>query len=221
MQLYSLNVAHAAHVNYNGREVLTGQHKAPIASAELGAESLDGDSVGDPHNHGGPDKAVNVYAHDHYAYWEGVFGAPLQPGAFSENLTVKGALELDVCIGDRWRIGTAVLEVSQPRMPCFKLALKHDKRHLVEWVQEAGYTGFYMRTITAGLLHSGATITVIAHDPHRISIADINAIYYGRGEIDMAAIARTLAVPALSQAARAVIAARLARAGFGPPAEKP
>jgi MOSC domain-containing protein YiiM len=209
MQLLSLNIAHAANRSYNGREVFTGQHKIPVAGAHLHAETLEGDSVGDLENHGGPDKAVNVYAHDHYAYWEGVFGASLTAGAFSENFTVRGALETDVSIGDRWQIGEAVLEVSQPRMPCYKLALKHDKKHLVQWVRESGYTGFYLRVITPGPITSGAAIDVILRDPRHVRVADVNALYYERGALDMAEVARILSVPALSQSAQQIIEKRL------------
>jgi MOSC domain-containing protein YiiM len=209
MRLISLNIALAETRDYNGREVLTGQHKTPVASARLRADTLDGDSVGDRVNHGGPDKAVNVYAFDHYAYWEGVFGAPLSPGAFSENFTVEGALENEVCIGDRWRVGEAVLEVSQPRMPCFKLALKHDKKHLVKWVRETGFTGFYLRVVTPADVRGGADIDVIARDPRAVSIADVNAIYYGRGALETDAVTRVLSLPALSDAAREIVIKRL------------
>ncbi len=210
MQLHSLNIALAERVTYHGREVLTGQHKLPVQSATLGAQTIDGDSVGDTENHGGLDKAVNVYAFDHYPYWEGVFGAPLQPGAFSENFTVRGALESEVCIGDRWQIDAAVLEVSQPRMPCYKLALKHDKKHLVAWVRESGFTGFYLRVITPGRIHQGAEIIMLDRDPHQVRIADVNALYDSRGAVDLAEVARVLAAPALSSAARQIIERRLA-----------
>jgi MOSC domain-containing protein YiiM len=209
MFLHSLNIALAEPRAYRDREVLTGQHKLPVDQAQLHAETLAGDSVGDRVNHGGPDKAVNVYAFDHYDYWSNVFGTPLSPGAFSENFTVRGALETVVCIGDRWRVGDAVLEVSQPRMPCFKLALKHDKKHLVKWVRETGYTGFYLRTITPGLIRPGLNIDVIARDPHAVCIADINAIYYSRGTADADAIRRALEVPALSDSAREIVLARI------------
>jgi MOSC domain-containing protein YiiM len=212
MEIRSLNVALPTSIDYAGRVIMTGGYKSPIDAAHCGMEQIDGDGQADRVNHGGVDKAVNVYAHDHYPYWERVFGHALTPGAFSENLTIAGALESSVCIGDHWRAGEVIFEVSQPRMPCSKLALKHDKRHLVQWVQETGYTGFYLRVIAPGMLARGARIEVIARDPRGVSIADVNAIYYGRGAPDTDAIARALAVPALSRAAREVIANRLARA---------
>ncbi len=208
MKLVSLNLGMPAEHDYAGRKVRTGGYKTPVASAELLADMLAGDGVADLENHGGASKAVNVYAADHYPYWEGVFGAPLAPGAFSENFTVRGALETKCCIGDRWRIGEAVLEISQPRMPCYKLALKHGKSHLVEWVRETGFTGFYLRVITPGEIRSGAQIAVIHKDPAGVSVAEINALYYGRGLLDAAALARAMAAPALSPEALAVLSRR-------------
>jgi MOSC domain-containing protein YiiM len=212
MRLISLNVgATAVHRYDDGREIHTGGYKSPVSEAELGLTQLAGDGQADLINHGGHDKAVNVYAQDHYAYWEGVFGSPLTPGAFSENLTVLGALEDEVCIGDRWRIGAVELEVSQPRMPCYKLAYKHGKKHLVKWVQESGFTGFYLRTVTPGLLRAGVEIAISHRDPAGVSIAEINTLLYSHGAADTALAARILAVGTLSESSRWIITKRLKR----------
>jgi MOSC domain-containing protein YiiM len=208
MKLLSLNIALPADFDYAGRQVRTGGYKQSVASAALLADTLAGDGVADLENHGGVSKAVNVYAADHYPYWEGVFGAPLTPAAFSENFTVQGAFETECCIGDRWQVGDAVLEISQPRMPCFKLALKHDKKYLVKWVRETGFTGFYLRVITQGLIHSGAEIEVIHKDPAGLTIAEVNTLYYSRGLLDAAALARVMSVAALSPEAVAVLSHR-------------
>lgn len=207
MNIVSLNIARPETHIYGDETIVTGGYKQPVASAFLRFHQLDGDGQGDEVNHGGPDKAVNAYAHEHYAYWQGVFDAPLPPAAFGENLTLGGALEEDVCIGDVYAIGTALLQVSQPRVPCFKLKLKHGKKHLVNWVRATGYTGFYLRVLREGLIESGAKAALIDRDSD-VTIADINTIYYARA-VDAAAIDRALSVDALATAARALIAQRL------------
>lgn len=208
MKIISLNVGLPATHDYNGRQVHTGGYKQPVARALARNHQLDGDGQGDTVHHGGVDKAVNAYAFDHYAYWEGVFGAPLPAAAFSENLTLAGALEDDVCIGDVYRAGDVLLQVSQPRVPCYKLNLKHDKPRLLQWIRVSGLTGFYLRILREGVLEQDMSLTLVERDPAEVSIADINAIYYSR-TLDTAAIERALAVPALSDAARAILAKRL------------
>lgn len=208
MKIVSLNVGLPATHDYNGKQVHTGGYKQPVSRALARNNQLDGDGQGDTVHHGGVDKAVNAYAFDHYDYWEGVFGRPLQAAAFSENLTLTGALEDEVCIGDIYRAGDVLLQVSQPRVPCFKLNLKHDKPHLVQWIRASGFTGFYLRILREGVLEQGAAVELIERDPADVSIADVNAIYYSRA-LDIAAVERALAVPALSNAARAILTKRL------------
>jgi MOSC domain-containing protein YiiM len=209
MKIVSLNIATPAPHVYDGREVLTAGYRLPVASALLTLSGFEGDGVGDPVNHGGADKAVNVYPHDHYAYWSGVFGAPLPVAAFSENLTLAGALETGVCLGDQYVVGEALVEVSQPRVPCFKLNLKHDKPRLVQWIISSGFTGFYLRVLRPGLVRQGDTLTRALAHPAEISIADLNALYYAR-ETDHDGLRRALDVPALSAAWRQTFSERLA-----------
>lgn len=207
MNIVSLNIARPETRIYGEETIVTGGYKQPVASAHLRFHNFDGDGQGDEINHGGPDKAVNAYAHEHYAYWQGVFDAPLPNAAFSENLTLAGAHEDDVCIGDVYTIGAALVQVSQPRVPCFKLNLKHGKKHLVQWVRATGHTGFYLRVLREGLIESGAAVQLIDRDSG-VTITDINTIYYAR-TLDSAAVARALAVEALASAARALIERRL------------
>jgi MOSC domain-containing protein YiiM len=208
MKIVSLNVGLPATVDYNGRRVTTGGYKQSVARALARNNQLDGDGQGDTVHHGGVDKAVNAYAFDHYAYWEGVFGGPLPTAAFSENLTLAGALEDEVCIGDVYRAGEVLLQVSQPRVPCYKLNLKHAKPHLLQWIRASGFTGFYLRILREGALEQGMSLALVERDPAEVTIADLNAIYYSRA-IDTAAVERALAAPALSGAARAILNKRL------------
>ncbi|WP_246056216.1 MOSC domain-containing protein [Alteribacter natronophilus] len=116
----------------------------------LEKETLQGDEVADKIHHGGPDQAVCVYPMEHFAYWEKKTGKPFKPGAFGENVTVTGLLEEDVCIGDTFLWGEAVVQVSQPRHPCYKLAKRHDITKLPLFVQESGYSGYYFRVLKEG-----------------------------------------------------------------------
>jgi MOSC domain-containing protein YiiM len=122
MRIISLNVGLPSAQRYEDRKIITGGAKKPVPRALLRFENLDGDRQADRVNHGGFEKAVCVYPFDHYPYWNRQLGRDLKPGAFSENLTVSGAIETEVGVSDMVRIGEATVQVSQPRMPCAKLA---------------------------------------------------------------------------------------------------
>lgn len=119
---------------------------------------LAGDTQGDPRHHGGPDKAIHAYAVAHYPVWaeeQPERAERFRPGAFGENLVVEGATEADICLGDRWRLGDVLLEVSQGRQPCWKLNLRFGVPDMARRVQDTGRTGWYFRVIEAGSLHAG------------------------------------------------------------------
>lgn len=196
-----------------GREVVhTGGAKKPVPNALLSPLGFAGDGQADLANHGGVDKAVCVYPYDHYAHWEKVFGHGLEPGAFSENLTISGAVETGVCIGDVFGVGEAVVQVSQPRTPCRKLAGKNGRRLLTKWVGQTGYTGFYMRVISEGIVGSGAAFELVEAHPGRISIADVDDIIFGRSE-DAGLIEKLANLPEFGADGRALFAGRLERLG--------
>lgn len=178
----------------------------------LRALGFDGDGQADRVNHGGTDKAVCVYPFDHYAHWEKALGRGMEPGAFSENLTVLGAVEAGVCIGDVFGVGEAVLQVSQPRTPCGKLAGKNGQRLLTRWVGQTGFTGFYMRVLSEGLVSGGDAFELVEGHPDRISVADVNDVFFGRSA-DLAVIKRLANMPEFG--GRAFFAERLERLGLG------
>jgi MOSC domain-containing protein YiiM len=210
VKVVSLNVAMPLAERYGGEVVYTGGAKKPVPNALLGPLGFAGDGQADLANHGGVDKAVCVYPYDHYAYWEKVFGHGLEPGAFSENLTISGAVETGVCIGDVFGVGEAVVQVSQPRTPCHKLAGKNGQRLLTRWVGQTGYTGFYMRVISEGIVGSGDTFELVEGHPDRISIADVNDIVFGRSE-DAGLIENLANLPEFGTEGRAIFAGRLER----------
>jgi MOSC domain-containing protein YiiM len=139
--------------------------KSPVAGpVAVRRTNLDGDGQADLVNHGGPDKAVCVYTLDHYTYWRDVFAEAgialdaIEPGAFGENFSVEGLDESTVCIGDVWRIGDAMFQVSQPRQPCWKLARRWGIKTLAAQVIENGKTGWYLRVLEEGTIAAGMEI---------------------------------------------------------------
>jgi MOSC domain-containing protein YiiM len=205
-----LNVALPSAQRYGREEVRTGGAKRPVPRAVLRFEGFDGDGQADRVNHGGAEKAVCVYPFDHYAHWERVLGRRMEWGAFSENLTVSGAVETEVCIGDVFRVGEAVVQVNQPRTPCSKLAGKNGERLLIKWVGQTGYTGYYLRVLSEGVVSADDDFERIENHPDRISIADVNDVVYGRSE-DIGLIERLANLPEFGVDGRALFAQRLDR----------
>jgi MOSC domain-containing protein YiiM len=187
----------------------TGFFKAPTdAAVWLGETNLDGDGQADLRVHGGPDKAVNVYPSEHLAQWVQLLGVgDGAPGAFGENFTTAGLLETDVCIGDVYRIGEALVQVSQPRQPCWKLARRWGCPELPARVRSTGKTGWYLRTLEPGHVRRGDAIERVEHPFPRWSIAEANRIMHNPRS--PAAECRELAgCPALSADWRAKLLAR-------------
>ena len=199
---------------YEGLEVITGGAKVPVPRAVLRFNNFDGDRQADRLNHGGLEKAVCAYPFDHHPYWSRRLGSDLKPGAFSENLTVLGAIETEVCVGDVFRIGEALVQVSQPRMPCAKLAGKNESKMLPKLMANAGYTGFYMRVLSEGVVAAGDGFDLEQAHPDRITIADVNSIIYEKS-YDIALIERLAELPEFSEVGRALFARRLERLARG------
>jgi len=145
----------------------TGFGKRPVAGAvRVGRINLDGDGQADPRYHGGADMAVLAYGADHYPAWRAELSWPDLPlGGFGENLSVSDAREASVCIGDVWRVGTALLQVSSPRNPCVKIARYWGRPALLEQVVERGRTGWYMRVLEEGELAAGMEVSIVER-PH-------------------------------------------------------
>ena len=198
MHLISLNTGTPRTEHFHGSEVVTGLCKLPVQGQLLLTKTgFAGDGVHDKKHHGGEDKAVCAYSADYYPHWETVLGEKLPPAAFGENLTVAGLREKEIHLGDCFRLGTALLQVSQPRQPCKTLAARYGRNDFVKLVVEAGYTGFYFRVIAEGLAGQNDTLELVTQDPGNVSIAFANRIYH-HDRKNREGIARVLAVPALS-----------------------
>lgn len=179
MEIVSINIGKPIRVDFKGKEIETGiykfQTKGPIY---LGKLNFDGDGQADLVHHGGPDKAVCVYSFEHYPYWEKELDRKLMIGAFGENLTVKGMLETQINIGDIFQIGEAIVQVSQPRQPCFKLAKRYDLHDLPLRFQNTGYTGFYLRVLNEGWVSAESSIELLEKNPSTVTIAFANFIMH-------------------------------------------
>ncbi|MCI3919056.1 MOSC domain-containing protein [Paenibacillus sp. TRM 82003] len=209
LSIVSVNVSVPQTIVYKGKNVSTAIAKRPVEGVvAFGDTSLDGDEQGDKVHHGGPDKAICVYFAVHYPHWETVLGHALPPGAFGENFTVDGALEDDVRIGDTFRIGDALLQVSQPRVPCFKLSAIHERPTLEREVKESGFTGFYFRVLRPGSVAAGDKLTLEAADLAGITVAEANRVMH-RDPGDLDALRRLLAVEALADSWRSQLQKRL------------
>ncbi len=211
MKLESVNVAQPREVTYRGRTYATSIFKQPVAGrVTVRRLNIDGDAQGNLKTHGGPDMAVYAFGHEHYAYWAAEFGPDaLDFGAFGENLTVTGMPEDTVCIGDIFRIGSARLQVTEPRTPCHKLSMKFDDDDLPRRFAARGNVGFYFRVWEEGEIGAGDEIQLDARDPARLSIADVLRLWADKAA-GVEALARALAVSALSATWRARFEKRFA-----------
>jgi MOSC domain-containing protein YiiM len=213
VKLLSVNVGVPRDAAWRGEVVRTGIFKYPVAGpVAVHGVNLAGDGQADLSVHGGVDKAVYGYPSEHYPYWCQWLGKDELPwGAFGENLTTEGLLETDVCIGDRFRIGTAELEVSQPRIPCSKLALRHARADLPKHFLASGRSGFYFRIARAGELSPGDAIERIASDPRGLTVAQVQSLARRAGDEPL--LRRAVEHPALAAVWRRDLAERLARSG--------
>jgi MOSC domain-containing protein YiiM len=179
MKLVSLNVAVPRTVVWKGYEVRTGIFKEPVEGPVMMRRlNLDGDRQADLTVHGGPAKAVYAYPSEHYPLWKNELPSMALPwGMFGENLTTEGMIEHEIHIGDKFRIGEAIVMVTQPRTPCYKLALKFQRDDMLKRLLTNGRSGFYFAVVQQGLVQSGNAIERIHDDPDGISIAEINTLY--------------------------------------------
>ncbi|PEV02242.1 MOSC domain-containing protein [Bacillus cereus] len=196
--LLSLNIGLPKEVTYGGKVIHTGINKKQVKEpVYLSFVKFNGDGQADLVHHGGVDKAVCVYTGDHYPYWEKELNQDFVYGAFGENITVSSMREEDVCIGDTFELGQAIVQVTQPRQPCFKLAKKYNIPKLPLYFQETGYTGFYFRVLKEGWVSSVDTLKKLQSDPKGVSVAFANRIMHKEKQ-NIEGVKRILEVNALS-----------------------
>jgi len=198
-RLVAVNVGLPREHDWHGRVVRTGVWKEPVVGRRLVRRlNIDGDGQGDLKGHGGEHRAVLVYQLESYRYWERELGRPqFGSGQFGENFTVEGLADRDVFIGDRYRIGQALFEVSQPRVTCYRLGLRMDEPRMAALLVSSGRPGFYFRVLEEGQVGAGDDIVKVTDGPERMSVAEVNALLYlpGHRREDLQ---RALRIPALS-----------------------
>lgn len=196
----------------------TGFFKEAVAgSVRLRATNLDGDGQADLRHHGGPDKAVLAYSAEHYAQWRQTLNVPTLPfGAFGENFTLRSLTEADVCIGDSWQVGDeVVVQVSQPRQPCWKLARRWRTQSLAQQVQETGRTGWYFRVLQEGRVQAGMELVLLKRPHPTWTVARANRVMH-TDKSDIPSALAMAAIPLLSDNWRATLTRRANKIEAGP-----
>jgi ferredoxin-NADP reductase/MOSC domain-containing protein YiiM len=214
--IVSVNVGLPQDVAWQGRIVRTGVWKTPVTGRIFARRlNLDGDGQGDLHGHGGEQRAMLVYQLDSYRYWANHLGRPdLTAGNFGENLTVEGLADNEVCIGDRFRIGGAVVEVSQPRDTCYRVGIRLNHPQMAALLVAHHRPGFYFRVIQEGDIGAGDRIEKLSDGPERMTIAEIDALLYS-AEHKPEGLRRAVRIPALSLDWQGSMQALLAAAEAG------
>jgi MOSC domain-containing protein YiiM len=183
VELLSINVSLVREIEYNGKLISTGIFKQPISDAVfIGNTNIDGDEQVDLVNHGGEHKAVYAFSAHHYDYWRRALNQPsLSYGQFGENLTIENLDESQICIGDHLQVGEVILEVSQPRVPCFKLGLALNDKEMPQRFIKHGYTGVYFKVIKAGNIKTGDVVSTVYTHPAQLSVHKLFTAYFDKG----------------------------------------
>src|ERR1700693_6369137 len=211
-RLLSVNVALPRDVTWNGKTVRTSVWKSPVDGQRMVRSlNIQGDAQADLAGHGGEHRAVFVYQMDSYHYWERFLGRnDFTFGQFGENFTVEGLPDNEVCIGDRYRIGGAEFEVTQPRVTCYRVSIRMDEPRMAALLVAHRRPGFYLRVLEEGEVGAGDEIVKVAKGPERLTVAAVDALLYlprpAKEELE-----RVLRIPALSPGWKSSFEALLAQ----------
>ena len=190
----SVNVGAPREVAWRGRTVTTAIWKDPVPGrVRARGVNLDGDQQADRRVHGGADKALYAYAAEDLEWWAGELGRELPPGSFGENLTLRGVDVGGAVVGERWQVGDSLLEVAQPRTPCYKLGIRMGSQRFPARFAAAGRPGAYLRILSEGTAAAGDPVEVVHRPGHGLTVAEVARIYHA----DHAAAGRLLQVPEL------------------------
>lgn len=207
----SVNVGRPQELSWHGRTVMSGIWKHPVTGpVTASGTNLAGDDQADRRAHGGRDKAIYAYSGEDCSWWSGQLGVELGPASFGENLTTSGIDLTDALIGERWRLGTTVLEVAQPRTPCYKLGIRLDDDTIPDRFLAAGRPGAYLRIIEEGELEAGDPIVVVHRPEHGLSVGVVARITHAEPH----RAAELLEVPTLAASRHAWAQSTLSRLGL-------
>jgi len=209
MKVVSVNVGLPRYVEWKGMTVTTGIFKEPVSGkVAVRGVNLAGDQQADLTVHGGPNKAVYGYASEHYPYWRMQLPDMELPwGVFGENLTTEGLSEDALHVGDKLRLGTAVLMAVQPRQPCYKLQIRFGRDDILQRFLMSCRSGFYFSIVEEGEVEAGSAIEVISRDEKRVTIAEVNRLYLGL-DVDPKVLQRALNDEVLPLGLRAALGKR-------------
>src|SRR6201993_967618 len=198
-QLLSVNVGLPRDIDWKGKTVCTAVWKNAVhGRRKVGKLNIEGDGQGDLRGHGGEHRAVLVYQIDSYRYWEKQLGrSDFVFGQFGENFTVEGLPDDEVCIGDRYRIGSALFEVTQPRVTCYRVGIRMNEPRMPAMLTSSGRPGFYFRVLREGEVGAGDEIAKVGEAKERMTVAEINALLYS-SDHSRDKLERALRVEALS-----------------------
>lgn len=198
-RLVSVNVGMPKDVQWRGKTVYTGVWKTPVEGpVTVRRLNIDGDGQGDLAGHGGEQRAVMVYQLESYEFWKSYLGRDdLEPGHFGENFTITGLADDEVCIGDRYRIGDAEFEVTQPRVTCYRIGLRLNEPEMPNLLVAQHRPGFYFRVITEGCVRAGDDIVRTRRGRHELSVVDVDALLY-LPDRNLEQLRKVVDVPALS-----------------------
>src|ERR1700723_2127310 len=198
-RLLSVNVGQPREITWRGKSVYTSVWKEPVQGRRLVRRlNIDGDAQGDLAGHGGEHRAVFVYQMDSYRYWQSELGRnDFTYGQFGENFTVEGLPDREVCVGDHYRIGSALFEVTQPRVTCYRVGIRMNEPRMAALLVAHHRPGFYFRVLEEGEVGAGDDIVKITDGPERISVAEVDALLYMPGH-SREKFERALRIPALS-----------------------
>jgi len=213
-RVLSVNVGTPRTFQFNGRQVRSAIWKSPV-SGRVAARgvNLEGDDQADRKAHGGPDKAVYAYAVEDLRWWESELSRSLPVAQFGENLTTEGIDVSGALVGERWEVGTTLLEVAEPRVPCWRLGVRMDDMGFVRRFTDALRPGAYLRILSEGSVAAGDAIRVVDRPDQSLTVRDVLRIY----SRDRAEAGRLLVVPRMPESWKAWAMALGRRAGSGPP----
>ena len=178
-RILSINVSKPVLLVYKGHRVQSSIRKQPVTGAvALGRYGLDGDQQADLYNHGGRDKGIYIYPSEHYKTWEEHLNKPLVYGTLGENLTAEGLFETELCVGDRLGIADAIIEITQPRIPCYKLEMSVQQDGFAQTFAQSCKLGSYAKIIKGGTLTAGEDIVFVHRAPERISVHQIAHLFF-------------------------------------------
>jgi len=205
----SINIGKPITFNVGNKPFVTSIFKTPIkAPVYLSQTNFEGDGQADVVNHGGVDKAVCLYPYEHYVYWGEVLNKQLDLGAFGENITVKGMIETDVHIGDVFQLDEAIVQITQPREPCYKIAKRYNLKQFPMLIQETGYSGYYLKVIEEGYVNEQSSMKLLEKHPSFVTVDSVNKVLYHDTE-NSSSIKKILSVDALASSLREKLTKRL------------